>query len=964
MSDSSRTQRLYEILGSYHEAVEAGQPPERGAFLAAHPDLAQEIEDYLKEQDRLDRLAKPLRPVPAGETGTGPVAADRIAEIGDTVRYVGDYGLIREIARGGMGVVFEACQISLNRTVALKMILAGDLADESDRQRFRQEAEATASLDHPNIVPIYEVGTHSGHAYFSMKLIDGGSLSEHLSEYSADSRKAACLLAEIARAVHHAHLRGILHRDLKPSNILIDSDGHPQVTDFGLAKRVDSDSGLTASDAMLGTPSYMAPEQASPRRGGITTATDVYGLGAILYAMLTGRAPFRGSTPLETLEMVRSLEPEPLSRNGQAVDRDLQTICLKCLAKNPQDRYGSAVAVADDLERWLRGEPIEARPAGKAERAWRWCRRNPVVAMLLAAVGSLLTALSIVLIAATMMLRDQRDEARSNFAAAQAVVDEYLTKVSERKLLREPGLQSLRNDLLSSALRYYESFLDRYRDDPQRRAECAAAAMRVGRITQTISSPANALAQYERALGLYRELAIQGRLDADTTEGMAAALLAVGLARSDGGDTRAAQSLYEEAIALLSIPSPARSSTRELLARANHEIGAILVHFGDFEGAKAHYRRAVAILESLRAERPADLDIGLGLVSSLFHHGWLLSDTNSTESWSILNQAHRILLELSAVAPRDPQIRSTLASSHTNLGNANSRAGRLDEAADSYRQSLGIARSLADSNPDVEKYRLNVSIDLSNLAELLRMKGDFDEARKLSDEAIAIAESGVAAAPHVSTYQAKLVSMLAGRVEFELEAGRMVEGLAIARRAREVATRLAIADPSARHDELLARVLVNTARCMIEPASPGTAELDSAAADLEKAARRLSNRVAVRARTDDYLEAEIRLDLARVLRLQGKRVEARNACEEALAQWKRLAAVPGTRISTEIGVARALFELANLEAGDNRERSLAIYREADERLAACLKRSPGYALPAFWRDRIRQAIELSKPAND
>jgi len=488
--------------------------------------------------------------------------------------------------------------------------------------------------------------------------------------------------------------------------------------------------------------------------------------------------------------------------------------------------------------------------------------------------------------------------------------------------------------------------------------------MRLGRITQTISSPANALRHYERALGLYRELAIEGRLDADTTEGLAAALLAVGLARSDGGDARATQSLYEEAVGLLSIVSPARSSTRELLARANHEIGAILVHFGDFEGAKVHYRRAVAIMESLRAERPADLDLGLGLVGSLFHHGWLLADTNSTESWPILKKAHQILLELSATAPRDPQIRSTLASSHTNLGNASSRAGRLDEAADSHRQALGIARSLAEANPDVEKYRLNVSIDLSNLSELLRMQGDFEEGRKLSDEAIAIAESGVAAAPNVSSYQAKLVSMLAGRVEFELEAGRTNEALAIAWRAREAATRLATADPSARHDELLARVLVSSARCLIEPASPGTAELDSAAADLKEASRRLSRRVELKDRNDDYLEAEIHLDLARVLRLQGKRDEARDACEEALARWKRLANVPGTRISTEIGVARALFELANLTAGESRERSLAIYREADDRLAKCLKRSPGYALPATWRDRIRQAIELSKPAND
>jgi serine/threonine-protein kinase len=274
-----------------------------------------------------------------------------------------------------MGVVFEARQSGLNRPVALKMILGGHFASAADRWRFRNEAEAVANLDHPQIVPIFEVGEHAGLAFYSMKLMEGGSLAGRLEELGANARSAARLVVAVAQAVHHAHQRGVLHRDLKPSNILLDGEGTPHVADFGLAKRAGTDAGLTHSGALLGTPSYMAPEQASTSPRAVTTATDVYGLGAILYALLAGRPPFRGSTAQETIELVLGRDPEPPGDGNPQVDRDLQTICLKCLDKDPARRYGSALGVAEDLERWLLGLPIEARPAGRLHRAWLWCRR-------------------------------------------------------------------------------------------------------------------------------------------------------------------------------------------------------------------------------------------------------------------------------------------------------------------------------------------------------------------------------------------------------------------------------------------------------------------------------------------------------------------------------------------------------------------------------------------------------------
>ena len=269
------------------------------------------------------------------------------------------------------------------------MIRAGALVDDAELHRFRNEAEAVAALDHPGIVPVYEVGDYEGQPYFSMKLIEGGSLAGLLEMYRHDPRAVARLSAEAAEAVAHAHARGILHRDIKPANLLVNAQGHVLVTDFGLAKRIGGDIELTTSGAPLGTPAYMSPEQARGLRGTVTTATDVYGLGAVLYAMLTGRPPFGGSSILETLEAVKERSPEPPRRLNPGIPADLETVCLKCLEKRPEARYASAQALAADLRAWLAGEPITARPVGRLERAQRWCRRKPAQAALLFVLAAL-----------------------------------------------------------------------------------------------------------------------------------------------------------------------------------------------------------------------------------------------------------------------------------------------------------------------------------------------------------------------------------------------------------------------------------------------------------------------------------------------------------------------------------------------------------------------------------------------
>jgi WD40 repeat protein/serine/threonine protein kinase len=302
------------------------------------------------------------------------------------IRRFGDYELIREIARGGMGVVFRARQVSLNRPVALKMILAGRLANDTDVRRFYIEAEAAANLDHPGIVPIYEVGQHDGQHYFSMGFVEGESLSHRLTDGPLPGREAAALMVKVAEAIEYAHQQGVIHRDLKPGNVLVDKNGKPRVTDFGLAKKMQDDSGLTGSGQIMGTPSYMPPEQAGGNRGEVGPAADVYALGATLYALATGRPPFQAATPMDTVLQVISDEPVPPRRLNPAVERDLETICLKCLEKQAAKRYVSAAALGDDLQRFLDGDSIRARSVSTFDKAWRWCRRRPTIAGLTAAV--------------------------------------------------------------------------------------------------------------------------------------------------------------------------------------------------------------------------------------------------------------------------------------------------------------------------------------------------------------------------------------------------------------------------------------------------------------------------------------------------------------------------------------------------------------------------------------------------
>src|SRR5271157_5902327 len=368
-----------DVFGLLEEMLDSGRTPEE--VCRDCPELLPEVRRRWKAFRLVDGSLAALFPDP--ET---PPRADAIVAVPHPAELpqVPGYRVEALLGRGGMGVVYRAWHLRLNRAVALKMLLAGPCARPEELERFLREAQAVAGLHHPNIVQVYDVGDVEGRPYFTMEFVEGGNLADQIRGVPQPAHQAAARVETLAEAIHAAHQSGIVHRDLKPANILLTGDGTPKVTDFGLARRLEGDGGLTLSGVPVGTPSYMAPEQAQGKRQAIGPATDVYALGAILYELLTGRPPFRAESSTATLQQVLTDEPVSPTRLNRQVPRDLTTICLKCLSKEPHRRYASAAALGEDLRRFLRGEHIAARRAGRLERLARWARRSPAAAALLA----------------------------------------------------------------------------------------------------------------------------------------------------------------------------------------------------------------------------------------------------------------------------------------------------------------------------------------------------------------------------------------------------------------------------------------------------------------------------------------------------------------------------------------------------------------------------------------------------
>jgi tetratricopeptide (TPR) repeat protein len=733
---SEREERFGEIAFAYLRAKERGPCPDPQEWFARYPEFGTELAGFLADRDEVDRLAAPLRaiaraasPEAALTDWPGATVSERAAEQASANPFSwGDYELLGEIARGGMGVVYRARQKSLNRLLALKMVRGADRLDPEQVRRFRNEAETVALLDHPHIVPVYEVGEHDGQLYFSMKLIEGGTAAGSLGRFAADPRAAARLLAQVARAVHHAHQRGVLHRDLKPSNVLLDAEGRPHVTDFGLAKRIESDSSLTQSGALVGTPSYMAPEQTSGVAGTVTTASDVYGLGATLYALLTGRPPFQGATALDTLAQVREREPEQPERLNPKVDRDLQTVCLKCLQKDPAKRYGSAAALADDLERWLRREPVEARPTGMTARVRRWCGRNPIVAGLTA---SALFLLLVVLVGAPLSIAlllekqaqndaayrtaeqkrkeadERRREALENLKDAHAAVDQLLTRVGRDKLADTPHMERVRRELLTDALRFYQKFLQKKDPDGALQVQAARAYIAAGAIQLKLGDPREAENSIRQGLALLRKMLTRQQVNLEYQDLLAEGWIYLGQARLWAHRTQEAEEAFQKARSIatrLVTVRPRSLAYREHLARACADLGTTYARSGRPQQAEGPFREALRLGEQLLLADAENLPYQQTVATVQANLGTLLAQLgNGQEGEKRVRQAVAIQEKVVTREP-SPQHRAYLANLYRSLGLRQSGGGRREQAAKTQQQAVQLWSQLHHDFPHVPDY--------------------------------------------------------------------------------------------------------------------------------------------------------------------------------------------------------------------------------------------------------------------
>jgi serine/threonine protein kinase len=776
--DPDREGEFASWLAACDDALASGDPTLPPGFDRAPADLRPRLEREVawcrlvrQLWPHADTLGGPTLPLSGRSPGVeGPAE-------GEPPTQIGRFQIRRELGRGAFGVVFLAHDPQLRRDVALKVPRPEALLTHELRARFRLEAQAAAGLNHPNLVPVFDAGEEGSICYIASAYCPGITLAAWLKrrERPVPIRTAARLVASLAAAVEHAHQKGVLHRDLKPSNVILAApagpdaapdglDLVPRVTDFGLAKLLvggpDASASIdqTRSGAILGTPAYMAPEQAGGGSRGVGPPADVYALGVILYEVLTGRALFQAETPVDTLLLVRTQSPVPPRRLRPGIPRDLETICLKCLEKEPHRRYPSAGALADDLERFLAGQPIRARPTPAWERASKWARRHPAVAILAGVSGLALLATAVVVLQSNVRLRRERNYSESqrrlavaNLRKAQEAVNRMLTQVGVERLRDVPQVEPVVRGLLEDALAFYGDLARQAGDDPEVRFEMGRAYRRLGENYSMYRRLDRAEECLRRSVAIHQRLAAEVPEVPPYRRELAATLNSLAALCSETDRGREANDALDRARDLLerlAAADPNETGCRLDLARTYNVIGLVRSQEGRPREEEEAYRKALALMEAVDARTPLAPDFQAKMTVIRGNLAVVVEgDGRLGEAEAAYRQNVALLEGLVARWPAANDYRSKLALALSNLAVLLVKTGRAREAEGTLRRVVDLRRALMDAYPQSPFHASRTADALRELAELVVERGDPAGARALIDRAVTFRRTASGLAP-------------------------------------------------------------------------------------------------------------------------------------------------------------------------------------------------------------------------